>query len=352
MNISTHGSSQALILMSTAPDSPGGNVRVVDLPDAPMDTVLEKTANLLEAQERPDRQLLFDVLAWEWQAITEPVLHALGCTSTPGDELESWPRVWWCPTGPAVLLPLHAAGLHPRSAAEYAAVGERAAAADTVAGRVVSSYTPTLAALARARTQPPPVRVRQLAVGVAEPPLYARRANPLPAVSAELRRVSDFLPAPEYATHLLDRAATRRAVLEALPGYSWLHMACHGVQDQSDANLSAFLLHDQPLTLADLTTVTLPEADLAYLSACQTATGDFDLTDEHLHLAAGLQLIGYRHVLATLWSISDSAAPAMAQAVYEHLTQSDVAANRTPIAPRTPCTTQLRDCGDPRPQIP
>jgi CHAT domain-containing protein len=120
--------------------------------------------------------------------------------------------------------------------------------------------------------------------------------------------------------------------MEALPGYSWLHLACHGVQNQRDANLSAFLLHDQRLTLADLTTVTLPEADLAYLSACQTATGDLDLTDEHLHLAAGLQLIGYRHVLATLWSISDRAAPAMAQAVYEHLTQSDAA--RQPDANR------------------
>ena len=68
--------------------------------------------------------------------------------------------------------------------------------------------------------------------------------------------------------------------------------------------------------------MTQAEADLAYLSACHTATGDVDLIDEHLHLAAALQLIGYRHVLATLWTVSDRAAPVVADIVYACLTQT------------------------------
>jgi CHAT domain-containing protein len=122
---------------------------------------------------------------------------------------------------------------------------------------------------------------------------------------------------------LLGATATYQAVLEALPGHSWLHLACHGVQHPADAELSAFLLYDQPLTLAGLAALNLPDTDLAYLSACQTATGDFRLLDEALHLAGALQLVGYRQVLATLWSIADDTAPAMADVIYAHLLHPD-----------------------------
>ena len=47
--------------------------------------------------------------------------------------------------------------------------------------------------------------------------------------------------------------------------------------------------------------------DLANLSACQTARGDLRLLDEALHLAGALHLVGYRHVLATMWSIAAAA---------------------------------------------
>jgi hypothetical protein len=213
--------------------------------------------------------------------------------------------VWWCPTGPATVLPLHAAGTHPRTRTQYTGRGETAAIADSVPGRVVSSYTPTLTALTRARTRPTPEQVQVLAVGVPDAP----DLPPLPAVPAELQALADALPASTRRTALVSAAATRQAVKDAMPEHPWLHLSCHGVQDPADASRSAFLLHDQPLTLADLAALHLPHTDLAYLSACQTATGDIQLLDEALHLAAALQLVGYRHVLATLWNISDSAAP-------------------------------------------
>ena len=202
-------------------------------------------------------------------------------------------------------------------------MGEAAALADCVAGRVISSYTPTLTALIRARARPARGRVRQLAVGVPDAPSYAPGAGPLPAVSDELHAVALYLPAPEDATHLLGSAATRQAVLDALPGHCWLHLSCHGIQHSADAARSAFLLYDQPLTLADLASLDLPDTDLAYLAACQTAVGDLRLLDEALHLAGALQLTGYRHVLATMWSISDTAAPGMAYSIYSHLLHPD-----------------------------
>jgi tetratricopeptide (TPR) repeat protein len=334
VNISRHGSHALIVTPAARPDT-GPALRVVDLPAAPIATVADQANALLTAQRRssaPDagwqrqedaRNDVFNILAWCWQAITEPVLTALGRTYTPQGRIENWPRVWWCPTGPAAVLPLHAAGRHPRAAAQYEAMGEEAAVADTVAGRVISSYTPTLAALNQARIRPASGRVRQLAVGIPEAPGYAAGASSLPAVSSELRVLASYLPEPEHATHLPGSAATRQAVLEALPGHSWLHLSCHSFQDPADPSLSAFLLADQPLTLADLTALNLAETDLAYLAACQTATGDLRLPDEALHLAGALQLVGYRHVLATLWNISDRAAPAMADTIYAHLLRAD-----------------------------
>ena len=88
-------------------------------------------------------------------------------------------------------------------------MGEAAAITDSVAGRVISSYTSTLAALARARARGAPDRVRQLAVGVPDTLTYAPGSSSLAAVRAELQVVASYLPTPTHATHLAGAAATR-----------------------------------------------------------------------------------------------------------------------------------------------
>jgi CHAT domain-containing protein len=62
-----------------------------------------------------------------------------------------------------------------------------------------------------------------------------------------------------------------------------------------------------------------PHAELAFLSACPTATGDERIADESVHLAAGISLAGYRGVIATMWSINDSDAPQIAEDVYTRI---------------------------------
>jgi tetratricopeptide (TPR) repeat protein len=333
VNVSRHGS-HALIVTRAAGSGDGPAVLTVDLPAAPISAVADQADALRGAQltrgnpdvSRPEREgardTAFNVLAWTWETIAEPVLTALGHENPPAGDFEHWPRVWWCPAGPAAALPLHAAGRHPRTTAQREVMTELEATADSVAGRVISSYTPTLAAVTRARARPAPGPVRQLAVGIPETSGDAAGVAPLTAVAPELEIVARYLPSPEQATHLLGAAATRRDVLDALPGHSWLHLSCHGAQDPADPSRSAFFLYDQPLTLADLTALNLPETDLAYLAACQTATGDRRLPDEALHLAGALQLAGYRHVLATLWNVSDRYAPRVADIIYAYLLNS------------------------------
>ncbi|KAG6369268.1 hypothetical protein JVT61DRAFT_15513 [Boletus reticuloceps] len=87
--------------------------------------------------ERWDRGTWESFLSPLWKCVVEPVMDALAF-SMPG-ELS---RIFWCPTGPFVFLPIHAAGLYD---AEYSAPGHK------VFDFVVSSYVPTLSILAPSR---------------------------------------------------------------------------------------------------------------------------------------------------------------------------------------------------------
>ncbi|MEV1176086.1 CHAT domain-containing protein, partial [Nonomuraea sp. NPDC049784] len=248
-------------------------------------------------------QTVLATLEWLWDAVTQPVLDAL---ALPGVS-----RIWWCPTGPLATLPLHAAGRHrPGGTATWA--GEY----------VVSSYTPTLQALLRARNTPPaPPSATTLVTALSVTPRPDGRYPDLPHVPIEVQAIRDALGA--RAVVLEEAAATRRAVLDAIPAHPRVHFACHGDQDPGRPSASHLALHDADLTVLDLTTVGVDGGDLAFLSACETAQGDTALTDESIHLAAAFHLAGYRHVIGTLWTLNDATAAKVAQDVYEELTRND-----------------------------
>jgi CHAT domain-containing protein len=113
--------------------------------------------------------------------------------------------------------------------------------------------------------------------------------------------------------------ASVKNVVEGMESHSWVHLACHAVQNSAEPTKSAFCLHDGRLELSTIITKQFPHADFAFLSACQTATGDEKLSEEAVHLAAGLLLAGYRGVIATMWSIKDDDAPMIADRVYSEL---------------------------------
>ncbi|VDC02148.1 unnamed protein product [Peniophora sp. CBMAI 1063] len=64
---------------------------------------------------------------------------------------------------------------------------------------------------------------------------------------------------------------------------------------------------------------TSDNAELAFLSACETATGDDKMPEESAHLAAGMLAVGFKGVVATMWSIRDADAPVIVEAYYERL---------------------------------
>ena len=63
-----------------------------------------------------------------------------------------------------------------------------------------------------------------------------------------------------------------------------------------------------------------PYAELAFLSACDTAAGDTDGTpDEVIHLVSTLQFIGFKSVIGTLWPMYDADGPDLARDFYGYL---------------------------------
>lgn len=325
INTSQHGC-HGLVVSTTS-------VQVVELPDLTHEKVTRQAAALVRIlgdatkPNRPplererDRHTLLGILTWLWDAVAEPVLTTLGYTGPPAPG-ETPPRVWWCPTGPLTLLPLHAAG-HHREHGDGGPPG-----ADTVPDRVISSYSPTLAALMRARDTPMPTGIPTLlAIGMPTTP----GASDLSAVPNELDRVHAHYPittrlqspARGHTAPASDNQPTVARVSRELPHHTWAHFACHGSQHVSDPTASAFWLTDGPLRIADLIHHDAGPRHLAFLSACQTATGSVRVADEAIHLAAAMQLLGYRNVIATLWSINDSLAPEMADSVYATLATTD-----------------------------
>jgi CHAT domain-containing protein len=45
----------------------------------------------------------------------------------------------------------------------------------------------------------------------------------------------------------------------------------------------------------------LKHAQLAFLSACETAKGDREQPDQAIHLAATMLFVGFKSVIGTMW---------------------------------------------------
>ncbi len=315
-----------------------GGVHVVPLPGLAADDVAQHTTAFLRvlrdgspadpglsftealqarARSLAERdQVLQSTTEWLWDTIAGPVLTALDTTTgAPGGSLS---RLWWCPTGLLTLLPLHGAGYH------------QARDGRTVLDRVISSYTPTLRALAEARKPRPAVSPdagRLLFVGVPEAPDQLQMVE-------DVAREQDFLAGhfPGGLTVLSGRDATVAAVQAAMTGHRWVHLSCHGYQDLRDPSAAGLELSDGTLTITRLSGARY-SGELAFLSACRTAAGGIDLPDEAITLAAALNYTGYRHVLATLWSVDPAIAADTTAAVYaELITDSGLDPGRSAIA--------------------
>ena len=186
---------------------------------------------------------------------------------------------------------------------------------------MVSSYTPTVSALLE--------RVKASAIGtpqsskillVSQPNTQGQR--PIPGATREIHAVCEKISTDSCEfLHLDGAAATLSRVKQEMGTYGWVHLACHAIQKTDEPLRSGFFLHDGSLELSEITKQKIPQCQLAYLSACQTSTGNEKLSEEAVHLAAGMLAAGYQGVVATMWSIKDRYAPDVAGSFYEYLVE-------------------------------
>lgn len=303
----------ALILRAQEP----GRVCTVPLPELTAHAIAEGVNEFFAALEDIHRaggppsiraqgeQRLETLLGWLWDVVCSPVLDHLGHAERIAEGLES-PRVYWCPSGPLCLLPLHMAGHHGTRINQTPA---------TVLDRVVSSTIPTVRALVDAR-RPSQASEHNAQVLVVAMPTTPQQPS-LPHALDEMRIIESALTGRVDVLGLSE-PATHSSVSAELPRHRWVHFACHGAVDLNDPAASHLLFSDhqtRPFTVRDLTRVRL-DGELAFLSACTTARPGTALPDEPIHLAAACQLAGYRRVIATLWPIRDDDAVDVAREVY------------------------------------
>ncbi len=271
-----------------------------------------------EIEERARRDDLgsLDTLEWLWHTITNPILNHLGYTSLPSTD--SWPHVWWVPTGLLNKFPLHAAGLYHNRLSQDSP--------ETVLDRVMSSYGSSIKEMISSRRCHAPEYLGHGRALLVAMETTAGRGN-LPSATREVAEIRDLC-----VSMSLDYAEPprREAVMsELLESCTIFHFAGHGHTDPLDAINSYLSLEDldnkhaweeEKLKVEDLLKLNLRESQpfLAYLSACETARVDDDRSaDESIHLVSACQLVGFRHVIGTLWNVNDAISVDMARITYE-----------------------------------
>ncbi|KAH6911364.1 CHAT domain-containing protein [Coprinopsis sp. MPI-PUGE-AT-0042] len=263
--------------------------------------------------------VLEGILHQLWIFAVKPVLDALGFS--PSDSPDS--RIWWCTTGALSFLPIHAAGIY---SGPDAVAGE-----STLSDFVISSYTPTVTALSNRVKQA--MSSEPLAPGLL---LVSQPSAPglpsIPLTSLEVKAIRELAERASVDTTVLDgHDATIQNCVSGMKSSSCVHLACHGIQDQHNPLKSGFFLHGGQLELSDIVQGDVKAADFAFLSACQTSTGDYRVPEEAIHLAAGMLAVGYKSVVGTMWSIVDEVAPKVSEEFYKHLLSANDPQNPTQL---------------------
>lgn len=293
--------------------------RTIPLPEAAASVVRDRAADLREASamfgragadgplpELTARHVVFDCLEWLWDAVAEPVLRGLG--ETPGHR----PHLWWSTVGEFALLPVHAAGRHPRNTAQIRPGTTRRA---TVPDRVISSYAPTLLGPRRANGHRDDVGGRLLCVAT------DAGAGDLTHLPAEVETLRSVLVGVDRV-ELLGPDATVGALREAIPQCAYLHIAGHSGPPAPDSLKKGFEVADGVFTLQDLAACRSAAGSLAVLLTCDSAAGDPQSPNQALHVAGAAHLAGFPDVVAATLPVRDSATVEVVTELYSALSRA------------------------------
>jgi hypothetical protein len=196
-------------------------------------------------------------LSWLWSNCVEVILQKINNGRRPNPN--HLPRIWWIDVGITSYLPFHAAGDHSVGSTENALHW------------AISSYTPTIKALAHARE-----RISATGKFLEDKPKLLIVVMPeipgqigLPGVKKEMSAIQRVVKSSFSEQSLIQPNA--ETVLAHLTQCSVIHFTCHG------------------------------------------------MSDEVIHLASGFQVAGFSHVIASMWATDDEVCVKMAREFYGRL---------------------------------
>jgi CHAT domain-containing protein len=273
-----------------------------------------------------------EYLGWLWESCVEQILDEVrALQNAPEDELL---RVWWIGSGHANSMPFHAAGVHRKGSTK------------TAYHRAVSSYVPSIKALAHSRERANTSKTTLgplLLVSMPTTPAENDRKQPpsLPEVTREKDIVLSATQGRLQGQHM-ERPSVNE-VLKRLQACSIAHFACHGLSDHRDPSKSGLILQrpreiqgaagrkeghlevrpvQDRLTVGRISETSLRHPRLAYLSACSTAQNKAErLSDEVIHVVSGFLVAGFPHVVGCLWPSIDRVCLEVASGFYSRLFQ-------------------------------
>ncbi len=186
---------------------------------------------------------------------------------------------------------------------------------------------PRLRALNNAAgSQPPPW------IAISNAPYHALQR--LPFTAEEARRIVAVFSATKV-DELSGLQATRERVLSLdWSQYRYIHIAAHAIVDTQVPQLSALILGgydargqavEEAVRVSDLSLQTL-RADVAILSACDTAVGPQVASEDTVGLESTLLARGARAVVASLWPVADETSARLMTDFYRHLVQESMSA--------------------------
>jgi CHAT domain-containing protein len=221
--------------------------------------------------------------------------------------------VWWVGSDLLSLFPIHAAGYHDSGSQQ------------NVMDRVISSYTPTIKALAYARERSTALSNllshKVMLVAMSTTPAH----TDLPFVEMEVEELRKVFPSSIQIMTMLN--STKETVISALPNHQIVHMSCHGYSSSENPSQSMLLLEDwkvSPLTVSDLISMNIQLPQFAFLSTCDTANSkDIYVLDESINLVSAIQLADCPSVVGTLWYVKDIHCPEVAKSVYSWMLIGD-----------------------------
>ena len=151
----------------------------------------------------------------------------------------------------------------------------------------------------------------------ADPPIPLR---PLPGAETEAKAIAQMLGTEP----LLGNAATEPTVVERMQTASIIHLATHGLLDDTRGIYSSIALtpgdgRDGFLTAGEIFDLNL-NAELVVLSACDTGRGDIT-GDGVVGLSRSLVTAGAHSVVASLWQVPDAPTAELMTEFYDRLQQ-------------------------------